>query len=181
MAAVLILMQPALIMIDHAHFQFNSVMLGLTLWAINCFLTEHFILGSIFFCASLGFKQMALYYSPAVFSFLLGRCFTEKKGILLFVKLGVTVIITFGLMFSPWLKSLEDIQQVILRIFPVARGLYEDKVANVWCAINVVIKLRQILTVESTVRLRYVAYVDTIGRRRNTKAVSNFIVYWLHY
>lgn len=72
----------------------------------------------------------------------------------MFIKLGVTVVVTFGLMFSPWLSSMEDIQQVFTRIFPVARGLYEDKVANVWCAINVIIKLRQILTVESTVRLR---------------------------
>ena len=154
MAAVLILMQPALLMIDHAHFQFNNVMLGFTLLSIDCFLTKHFVLGSIFFCGSLGFKQMALYYSPAVFSFLLGRCFTEKHGFVLFIKLGVTVIAVFGLMFSPWLTSLEDIQQVLVRIFPVARGLYEDKVANIWCAINVVVKLRQILSVESTVRLR---------------------------
>lgn len=154
MAAVLILMQPALIMIDHAHFQFNSVMLGLTLLSIDCFLTRHYVLGSVFFCASLGFKQMALYYSPAIFAFLLGRCFSEKNGIVLFVKLGLTVVVTFGIMFSPWLKSLDDIQQVIIRVFPVARGLYEDKVANVWCAINVVIKLKQILSVESTVRLR---------------------------
>ena len=129
-------------------------MLGFALWAINCFMTKHFVLGSIFFCLSLGFKQMALYYAPAVFAFLLGRCFTEKNGIVLFVKLGVSVVATFGLLFSPWLRSIEDIKQVFIRIFPVARGLYEDKVANVWCAVNVVIKLRQIMTVESTVRLR---------------------------
>lgn len=155
MAAMLILTQPALIMIDHAHFQFNSVMLGFALLSIDCLLTRHYVLGSIFFCASLGFKQMALYYSPAIFAFLLGRCFSEKKGFVLFIKLGVTVIVTFAIMFLPWLQSLDDIQQVITRIFPVARGLYEDKVANVWCAINVVVKLKQILSVESTVRLRY--------------------------
>ncbi|KAI8882559.1 glycosyltransferase family 57 protein [Backusella circina FSU 941] len=153
MAAVLILTQPALILIDHGHFQFNSVMLGLTLWAVNCFLTRRYVLGSIFFCASLGFKQMALYYAPAIFAFLLGRCFTEKKGLVLFAKLGATVIPTFGLMFYPWLNSVDEIKQVINRIFPVARGLYEDKVANVWCAINVVIKLKQILSVDSTVKL----------------------------
>ncbi|KAI9483802.1 MAG: ALG6, ALG8 glycosyltransferase family-domain-containing protein [Benjaminiella poitrasii] len=157
MAAILILMQPALIMIDHAHFQFNSVMLGFTLWAVNCFLTKHFVLGSFFFCMSLGFKQMALYYSPAVFAFLLGRCFTEKRGFILLIKLGVTVIITFALLFSPWLGSIDEFKQVLIRIFPVARGLYEDKVANAWCAINVFIKLRQILTVESTVRLSMIA------------------------
>lgn len=118
-------------------------------------MTKRFVLGSIFFCLALGFKQMALYYSPAVFAFLLGRCFTEKNGLVLFVKLGISVIATFALLFSPWLGSFDNIKQVFVRIFPVARGLYEDKVANVWCAINVVIKLRQIMSVESTVRLRY--------------------------
>ncbi|KAI8990887.1 ALG6, ALG8 glycosyltransferase family-domain-containing protein [Mycotypha africana] len=166
MAAVLILLQPALMMIDHAHFQYNSVMLGLTLWAINCFLTHHFILGSVCFCLSLGFKQMALYYAPAVFAFLLGRCFTEKRGLLLFIKLGITVVITFGLLFAPWLTSLEEIKQVIARIFPVARGLYEDKVANFWCSINVIIKLRRILTLDATVKislLTTLAFVIPIG------------------
>ncbi|KAG2207605.1 hypothetical protein INT46_005578 [Mucor plumbeus] len=162
MAAVLILMQPALIMIDHAHFQFNSIMLGFALWAINCFMTKHFVLGSIFFCLALGFKQMALYYAPAVFAFLLGRCFTEKNGIVLFVKLGLSVIATFGLLFSPWLSSIDDIKQVFIRIFPVARGLYEDKVANIWCAINVVIKLRQVMTVESTVQLSLLATLAVV-------------------
>ncbi|CAO3675845.1 unnamed protein product [Rhizopus stolonifer] len=128
-------------------------MLGLTLLAINCFLNRHYATGAVFFCTALGFKQMSLYYAPAVFAFLLGRCFTENRGFLLFFKLGVAVITTFGLLFSPWLNNLDDIQQVIHRIFPVARGLYEDKVANVWCAVNVVIKLRELLSIESTVRL----------------------------
>ncbi|KAG0188112.1 hypothetical protein DFQ28_005366 [Apophysomyces sp. BC1034] len=150
-AAILILMQPALLMIDHGHFQYNSVMLGLSLWAINGLLTKHYILGSIFFCASLAFKQMALYYAPAVFAFLLGKCF--KHGFTLFLELGVTVIVTFGIAFAPWITSLDDLLQVVHRIFPVARGLYEDKVANVWCALNIVVKLRQLLSLETTLRI----------------------------
>ncbi|KAI8373722.1 glycosyl transferase [Blakeslea trispora] len=162
MAAVLILMQPALIMIDHAHFQFNSVMLGFTLWAINCFLTKHFVLGAFCFCLALGFKQMALFYSPAVFAFLLGRCFTEPKGALLFVKLGLTVVATWVALLLPWISSLEDLQHVFMRVFPVARGLYEDKVANVWCAINIVIKLRQRMSIEATVRLSLLATLAAV-------------------
>ncbi|KAI8394064.1 glycosyl transferase [Radiomyces spectabilis] len=155
-AAVLILMQPGLLMIDHGHFQFNSVMLGLTLWAVNAFLTGHWVVGSIFFCLSLLFKQMALYYAPAVFGYLLGQCLSDPNGWILFVKLGVTVILTFACLFSPWLSSLEDLQQVIHRIFPVARGLYEDKVANVWCTLNIFIKLRHMLSLTATVRLSLV-------------------------
>lgn len=180
-AFLLILLQPALIMIDYGHFQkvsvlqnrkkgrtylslhflsfrFNGVMLGFALWAINFFLTEYYILGSVAFCLSLGFKQMALYYAPTVFAFLLGRCFqkpTMYERLLLFSKLGVTVIATMTLLFSPWLSSMDLLAQTIHRIFPLARGLYEDKVANVWCAINVVIKLRNILSLKAAVRLRY--------------------------
>ncbi|KAJ2843649.1 Glucosyltransferase-like protein, partial [Coemansia brasiliensis] len=33
------------------------------------------------------------------------------------------------------------------------RGLYEDKVANVWCAVNVAIKLRSLFTTHTLVRL----------------------------
>lgn len=36
------------------------------------------------------------------------------------------------------------LSQVLHRVFPVARGLYEDKVASFWCAISVVVKLQQI-------------------------------------
>jgi alpha-1,3-glucosyltransferase len=41
-------------------------MLGLTLWAVNLFQSGHDLLGAVAFVASLGFKQMALYYSPGV-------------------------------------------------------------------------------------------------------------------
>ena len=39
------------------------------------------------------------------------------------------------------------------RLFPVGRGLYEDKVANVWCTLAPVIKLRQLLSRASLLRL----------------------------
>jgi alpha-1,3-glucosyltransferase len=38
---------------------------------------------------------------------------------------------------------LEQLLQMVHRVFPFARGLFEDKVANFWCALNVVIKLRK--------------------------------------
>lgn len=69
-------------------------MLGLTLWAIILFQKGHDVLGGMLFMLSLGFKQMALYYAPAVyvrrvravlnpklirrlrrFAYLLGKCF----------------------------------------------------------------------------------------------------------
>ncbi|KAF8950940.1 Glucosyltransferase-like protein [Haplosporangium bisporale] len=158
-ALLLILLQPGLILIDNGHFQYNAVMLGLVLWAINSFLDDQDVLGSIFFCLALGFKQMALYFSPAVFGYLLGK--SLRQGffgcIWKLIKLGTTVIATLGLMFSPWLQSQEEILQVVHRIFPVFRGLYQDKVANIWCAVNVVIKLREMFDIQELVRFSTVA------------------------
>jgi alpha-1,3-glucosyltransferase len=50
-------------------------MLALTLLSIILFKHDRDLLGCVAFSASLGFKQMALYYSPAVFGYLLGKCF----------------------------------------------------------------------------------------------------------
>ena len=51
--------------------------------------------------------------------------------------MGLTVIFSFILYFLPFLYSLESIQQVLHRLFPFARGIFEDKVANFWCASNI--------------------------------------------
>lgn len=55
--------------------------------------------------------------------------------------------------FAPFLYPPTQLQQVILRIFPFHRGLFEDKVANVWCSLNVAIKLRQIFSTSTLARL----------------------------
>jgi alpha-1,3-glucosyltransferase len=49
-------------------------MLALTLLSVLCFKHNWDLLGCIAFSCSLCFKQMALYYSPAVFAYLLGKC-----------------------------------------------------------------------------------------------------------
>jgi alpha-1,3-glucosyltransferase len=52
----------------------QHILSGLTLLAVNAFAVGHDILGAIFFVLSLGFKQMALYYAPAIGSYLIGKC-----------------------------------------------------------------------------------------------------------
>ena len=192
-ALVAILMQPGTLLIDHGHFQYNTVMLGFVVAAISCFLTNHVLWGSAFFVAALGFKQMALYYSPVVFAYLLGACFTPRfrPGRLLLI--GMVTAGTFALVFAPLLLGaiydyyrkdpstisktsdfppppllidlastlhvdlpsnpsflyavLVQVFQTVHRVFPFARGLFEDKVANFWCLLNhTVIKLSALPT-----------------------------------
>jgi len=142
-----LLLQPALLLIDHGHFQYNSVMLGLTIMAFNLLHAGYDVLGAVAFTLAMAFKQMALYYSPAVFAYLFGKCIYlgEESGQSLFFALAVIVLSTLGLVFGPFLRSPFPfiLMEPIRRIFPFSRGLFEDKVANFWCASNILIKWRE--------------------------------------
>lgn len=70
----------------------------------------------------------------------------------LLLNLAFVTIGSFLLLFLPFLSP-TLISQTIHRIFPFARGLFEDKVANFWCAINIVIKLRDWSTVSALAKL----------------------------
>jgi alpha-1,3-glucosyltransferase len=68
--------------------------------------------------------------------------------------LGFATTATFGLMFSPWIgPTLEPFFWVLHRIFPFARGVFEDKVANFWCASNVVVKWKTWFSVVGMARV----------------------------
>ncbi|KAL8777634.1 MAG: hypothetical protein Q9213_007772 [Squamulea squamosa] len=179
-ALVAILMQPATILIDHAHFQYNTVMLGFTLASISSMLAGRALWGCVFFVAALCYKQMALYYAPAIFAYIIGICVVPKPSGSRFLSIAFVTVLSFAICFAPLLLgSLYDryrnipaltakesslppllvslsfrlnnqawyyppllqLTQSIHRIFPFARGLFEDKVANMWCAIHTFHKL----------------------------------------
>jgi len=176
LALLTLLLQPSLILIDNGHFQFNSAMLGFTVLALDCFSRGYETLGAVFFVASLGFKQMSLYYAPAFGSYLLGRCLSlgRRAGTATFLRLGFTTILSFYLIFGAFLPPFAPLRSVLdplVRIFPFSRGLFEDKVANMWCATNVVLKWRAYFTQSSLVRLS--AAFTALGF---TPAVLNLLV-----
>ncbi|KAJ7388911.1 Glucosyltransferase-like protein [Desmophyllum pertusum] len=45
------------------------------------------------------------------------------------------------------------ILQVLHRLFPFARGIFEDKVANIWCSLSVLIKVKRILSQTQIIKL----------------------------
>lgn len=155
---VILLAQPALLLIDSGHFQYNSVMLALTLLSVNYISKGRDLVAAVFFVASLCFKQMALYYAPAIGSYLLAKCIYlgQKNGGKLFVQLGVVTLASFVLQFLPFLPPFAPptaILDPITRIFPFSRGLFEDKVANFWCFSNVLLKWRNLASSGTLVKL----------------------------
>ena len=69
----------------------------------------------------------------------------------------VNLLFMFVISWSPYLTKMEDMLEVLHRLFPFSRGLYEDKVANVWCTVSVMVKLRQWMTLPSLMSMATVS------------------------
>lgn len=153
---------PGQIIIDNGHFQYNNVSLGLAAIAIVAIFHDAHISATFLFVLALNYKQMELYHSLPFFFYLLAKCIRPSKEeeaaqaprtpkryardicriIRSIATLAAVVLITFGVIWIPWLRSTAHLKQVIHRIFPVARGVFEDKVANIWCVLNIFVKLK---------------------------------------
>ncbi|KAK4003576.1 hypothetical protein OUZ56_005333 [Daphnia magna] len=129
-------------------------------WGFENFDNQHFmrmsvlgknVLAAIAFSAALNFKQMELYHAIPIFFYLLASC--QPKGSSLpsqlknLVQIGAATVATFAIIWYPFLQIHDGLlQQVIVRIFiPFQRGIFEDYVANFWCTLNVVIKIKRLL------------------------------------
>lgn len=64
---LLLLLQPALILIDHGHFQYNAVSLGLAFLGMTAIMSGQDHLGSFCYVCSICYKQMSLYYALPFF------------------------------------------------------------------------------------------------------------------
>uniref|UniRef100_A0A4D5RLU0 Alpha-1,3-glucosyltransferase n=1 Tax=Ixodes scapularis TaxID=6945 RepID=A0A4D5RLU0_IXOSC len=145
--STLTLLSPGLILIDHGHFQYNCVSLGLALLAIGLVEEERLLWAAVVFSLSLNYKQMSLYYAIPFFCFLFGTCLKRPSWaskLKLFLGLTGVVCATFAVCWAPYLHSPGLWLQVLRRLFPLDRGLFEDKVANLWCTLSLVVKLKSL-------------------------------------
>jgi len=151
---------PSLILIDHGHFQYNTIFLALTLLSIYCLMkfqnqeqVIYLIIACISFVSSIMYKQMALYYSLPIFFYILGITLRKPKQ---FIVVAITVILTFVCIFLPFAIQKDGISvilQVVHRMFPFKRGLYEDKVSSFWCSTSILIKWNQYFDDKTLIRM----------------------------
>lgn len=156
---VMLLLQPCLVLIDHGHYQFNCISLGCVLLAILCILKDHHLLGSVFFVCAFNHKHMSLYFAFAFFGHLFGHCLnqpivlqkvkhfnsrtSEFDQLRKFVFLGSVVVGTMIVIWTPFLKEPGYAWNVVQRLTPVSRGLYEDYVSNFWCVSSVLFRWKK--------------------------------------
>lgn len=146
---VVFALYPGQILIDNGHFQYNNISLGLFLNAVTNLLKGNMIFAPTWFALALNYKQMELYHALPIFVLILARIFKgmnvrhyewDKFPILgRFLLVGALVSMVFAGLWAPFVFNLPA---VIRRVFPVARGVFEDKVANVWFALNCVVRIK---------------------------------------
>ncbi|NXG43537.1 ALG6 glucosyltransferase, partial [Psilopogon haemacephalus] len=163
--ALCILLYPGLILIDHGHFQY-PLSLGFALWAVLCLSYDWDLLGSLAFCLALNYKQMELYHSLPFFCYLLGKCFKKGlkgKGLVLLTKIAGTVVLSFAGCWLPFCTNMEQIMQVLRRLFPIDRGLFEacmfssppPCLANIWCSLSVLIKIKNVVAPQTQLKFSF--------------------------
>ncbi|XP_037959961.1 probable dolichyl pyrophosphate Man9GlcNAc2 alpha-1,3-glucosyltransferase isoform X2 [Teleopsis dalmanni] len=73
-------LNPAQILIDNGHFQYNNISLGLTAFAIYFILKGKHCLAAFCFTLALNYKQMELYHSIPFFVYLLKVSFSQNRN-----------------------------------------------------------------------------------------------------
>lgn len=134
---------PVSILIDHSHFQYNGVSTALFLYALVAILKRYDVMAAILYTLCVYFKQMNLYYSLAFLSVYISRFIhsffrstSPFPPLSYAARILSAIVLTTALVFRPWLHSTTLLRQITRRLFPLSRGLYEDKVANIWCTLS---------------------------------------------
>ncbi|GMH00655.1 hypothetical protein Nepgr_002494 [Nepenthes gracilis] len=121
---VLVIWSPALLIVDHMHFQYNGLLLGLLIMSISALEEGKDLLGGFIFAILLCFKHLFAVAAPVYFVYLLRHycCGGLVRGFWRILTMGTVVMAVFAVAFGPFLYH-GQIQQVIHRMFPFGRGL----------------------------------------------------------
>ncbi|KAF2086514.1 glycosyltransferase family 57 protein [Saccharata proteae CBS 121410] len=137
-AALSILLSPALLIIDHIHFQYNGFLYGLLVLSLVLARRQStLLLSGIIFAALLCLKHIYLYLAPAYFVYLLRAYCLSPDSIFRIrfgncIKLAVSIIAVFAAAFGPFVYWAQ-LDQLLSRLFPFSRGLCHAYWApNVW-------------------------------------------------
>ena len=68
---LLLICNPGIILLDHVHFQYNGMLIGILLLSIGCILEEYYILGAVFYSLLLTMKHLYLVLAPLYFIYFL--------------------------------------------------------------------------------------------------------------
>lgn len=140
-----IIFSPGLIMVDHIHFQYNGILLGLLIFSISLIRSGQDLLGGILFAVLVCSKHLFVVAGPVYFIYLLRHYCRGPRKFLRFAALAVSVLTVIVVAFGPFIYY-KQIPQVMGRLFPFGRGLTHAYWApNAWALYNSVDKVMTVL------------------------------------
>ena len=136
--AISILLSPALLIIDHIHFQYNGFLYGILILSLTLARKQSTtVFSGLLFAVLLCLKHIYLYLAPAYFIYLLRAYCLGQKSIFSIrfrncLGLGLGLAFIFGAAFGPFWYW-DQIDQLLSRMFPFSRGLCHAYWApNIW-------------------------------------------------
>lgn len=101
---VLVIWSPALLIVDHMHFQYNGFLLGLLLMSISGLMEGKDLMGGFFFAVLLCFKHLFAVAAPVYFVYLLRHYCRGGlvKGFGRLLVMGMVVVAVFVAAFGPF-------------------------------------------------------------------------------
>lgn len=184
--ALVLLLQPCLILVDHIHFQYNGFLSGVLILSISHIICENYGWASFWFATLIHLKHIYLYCAPAfgmylLCSYCLGAAPNNGNRLLSFLKrmmkLGIIVITVSAISFAPFATP-ENLKQIASRLFPFKRGLTHAYWApNIWALYNLVDKISTIV-----IRARQKARfdMDSISRVKLPSSTSGLVQEYKH-
>ncbi|KAM3242952.1 hypothetical protein ACQJBY_055130 [Aegilops geniculata] len=135
LALVLVLWSPALLIVDHIHFQYNGFLMGLLLLSLHFLEQGKDLAGGVVFAALLCSKHLFLVAAPVYFVYLFRHYCCGRgavRGLGRLVLMGAGVVAVFAMAFAPFVYY-GQMQQLLSRLFPFGRGLFHAYWApNFW-------------------------------------------------
>jgi alpha-1,3-glucosyltransferase len=128
LALALVAFHPALLIVDHLHFQYNGLPLAAHVAATAALArggAAMEALGAALFSAALCLKHLHLYAAPAFFAHLLARCVRGRRpaaALSALARVGAATAAPAAAALGPFLAAGLG-AQLAARLFPVARGL----------------------------------------------------------
>ncbi|KAH8739015.1 glucosyltransferase [Cryptosporidium ryanae] len=148
------------IYVDHSHFQYNCVAIGLIIWSINFLYIGNKVFSIIALVSAIFFKQTMLYFLPGFFFIFLSELVNTNGNLKRFKKLCIYIstgfITVFVLLFPFIIDSIKTPEHyskiypiteldyllvkfrlnfaipIVRRVIPIWRGAWENHVASFW-------------------------------------------------
>ena len=138
--SLLIVGNTGLLIVDHIHFQYNGMLLGILVFSMVAMKRGHFVTAAALFTVLLLFKHIFVYVAPAYFLFLLTHYCIYKHSLVSiatrFLALSLTVVSICVVSLLPFLS---DLPQLVYRLFPFKRGITHAYWApNAWALYNTI-------------------------------------------